>query len=168
MEEARSFSSGFSKNWERSYLACRAVRAVRAAFHSHPWSRHAMWTSPRSRARFNRACVRRALASLSMAAMLFLQRGGTNPAGRPPSSMAWSRALRAADSDSAAFHRLVLTATSAAACVSSTKQWLLISIFYGQMRLSDCWQILVRLRVWVRIYHLVPRRYQRARLLQTA
>ena len=59
-----------------------------------------MWSSPRSRARFNRACVRRALASLSTTAMMFLQRGGANPAGRPHSSMAWSRALRAADSAS--------------------------------------------------------------------
>ena len=54
---------------ERSSLARRAVRAARAAFHSHPGSQHAMWSSPRSRARFNRACVRRALASLSTTAM---------------------------------------------------------------------------------------------------
>ena len=40
--------------------------------------------------------------------------------------------------------------------------------FYGQMRPSDCWQILVRIRIWVRTYHLEPRRHQRARLLQTA
>ena len=85
---------------ERSFLARRAVRAARAAFHSHPGSQHAMWSSPRSRARFNRACVRRALASLSTTATLFLQDGGVNPAGRPHSSMAWSRAQRAADSAS--------------------------------------------------------------------
>ena len=48
------------------------VRAARAAFHSQPRIQHAMWRSPRSRARFNRACVRRALASLSTTAMLFL------------------------------------------------------------------------------------------------
>ena len=59
-----------------------------------------MWSSPRSGARFNRACVRRALASLSTTAMLFLQHGGVNPAGRPLSSMALSGALRAADSAS--------------------------------------------------------------------
>ena len=47
---------------------------------------------------FHRACVRRALASLSTMAMMFLQREGANPAGRPLSSMAWSRALCAADS----------------------------------------------------------------------
>ena len=57
-----------------------------------------MWSSPRSRARSNRACVRQALASLSTMAMMFLQRGGANPASRPLSSMAWSSALRAADS----------------------------------------------------------------------
>ena len=85
---------------ERSSLARRAVREARAAFHSHPRSQHAMWSSPRSKARFNRARVRRALASLSTTAMLFLQQGGVNPAGRPLSSMAWSRALRAADSAS--------------------------------------------------------------------
>ena len=34
-----------------------------------------MWSVPRSRARFNRVCPRRALASLSSTAMLFLQRG---------------------------------------------------------------------------------------------
>ena len=39
-------------------------------------------------------------ASLSTTAMLFLQHGGVNLAGRPLSSMAWSRALRAADSAS--------------------------------------------------------------------
>ena len=39
-----------------------------------------------------RSCVRRALAPLSTAAMLFLHRGGMNPAGRPLSFMAWSRA----------------------------------------------------------------------------
>ena len=59
-----------------------------------------MWSSPRSRARFNRACVRRALASLSTTALIFLQRGGANPAGKPPTSMAWCRASRAADSAS--------------------------------------------------------------------
>ena len=59
-----------------------------------------MWSSPLSTARFNRACVRRALASLSTTAMLFLQHGGVNPAGRPLSSMAWSCVLRAADSAS--------------------------------------------------------------------
>ena len=66
MEEAGSFFSRIvEKLEERSSLARRAVRAARAAFHSHPWSQRAMWSSPRSRARFNRACVRRALASLS-------------------------------------------------------------------------------------------------------
>ena len=59
-----------------------------------------MWSSPCSRARSNQACVRRALASLPTMAMLFLQRGGVNPAGRPLSPMAWSRALRPADSAS--------------------------------------------------------------------
>ena len=73
---------------------------VPAAFHSHTRIQHAMWSSSCSRARFNRAHVRRALASLSTTAMMFLQRGGANPAGRPLSSMAWSRALRAADSAS--------------------------------------------------------------------
>ena len=67
--------SGFSRNWERNSLARRAVRAARAAFHSHTRSQHAMWSSPRSRARFNPACVRRALASLSTTAMLFFQHG---------------------------------------------------------------------------------------------
>ena len=70
-------------------FSCPSCRArSRAAFHSHPWSQHAIWSSPRSRARFNRACVRRALASLSTTAMLFLQHGGVNPAGGPASSMA--------------------------------------------------------------------------------
>ena len=68
---------------ERSPLA---VRAGHAAFQSHP--------------RFNRACIRRALVSLSTTAMMYLQRGGMNPADRPLSSMAWSRALRAVDSAS--------------------------------------------------------------------
>ena len=85
---------------ERKYLLRRAMRAARAAFHSHTRSQHAMWSSPCSRARFNRACVRRALASLSTTVVLFLQHGGVNPAGRPLSLMAWSRALRAADSAS--------------------------------------------------------------------
>ena len=48
----------------------------------------------------HRACVRRALASLSTTALIFLQRGSANPAGRPPPSMAQSRAPRAADSAS--------------------------------------------------------------------
>ena len=65
---------------ERSVLVRRAVRAARADFHSHARSQHSMWSSPRSRARFNRACVRRALASLSTTAMTFVQRGGVNPA----------------------------------------------------------------------------------------
>ena len=78
----------------------RSSLAHRAAFHSHPRSQNAMWSSPRSRARFNRACVRRALASLSTTAMLFLQRGGMNPSGRPLSPMAWSRALHASGSAS--------------------------------------------------------------------
>ena len=34
-----------------------------------------------------------------------------------------------------------LTATSAAACVSSTKLWLLIRSSNDQLRLSECWQI---------------------------
>ena len=85
---------------KRSSLARHAVRAARAAFHSHPWSQHAMWSSPRSRARVHRACVRRTLASLSTTAMIFLLHGGVNPAGRPASSMAWSRALLATDSAS--------------------------------------------------------------------
>ena len=37
---------------ESSSLARLAVRASRAAFHFHPRSQHAMWSSPRSRARF--------------------------------------------------------------------------------------------------------------------
>ena len=92
MEEAGSSSSGFSI--KRSSLARRAVRAARAAFHFHSRSQHAMWSSPRSRA------SRRALPSLSTTAMMFLRRGSANPAGRRLSSMAWSRALRAADSAS--------------------------------------------------------------------
>ena len=36
-------------------------------------------------------------------ALMFLQRGRANPAGRPPSSVAWSRAPRAADSASRIF-----------------------------------------------------------------
>ena len=59
-------------------------------------NQHAMWSSPRSGARFNRACVRRALASLSTTALIFLQRGGA----KPPTSMAWCRASCAADSAS--------------------------------------------------------------------
>ena len=105
---------------ERSSLARRAVRASRAAFRSHPGSQHATWSSPRSRAKFNRACACRTLASLSTMAMMFLQHGGVNPARRPASSMAWSRALRAADSASR-ISPSSLTATSAAAFVSSTK-----------------------------------------------
>ena len=58
-----------------------------------------MWSSPRSRARFNRACVRRALASLSTTAMMFLQQE-VRILQADHSSMAWSRALRAADSAS--------------------------------------------------------------------
>ena len=46
----------------------------------------------------------------------------------------------------AALLRKVLTATSAAACVSSTKQWLLIRSSCGQLRLSDCWQTSQRWR----------------------
>ena len=86
-DEAGSFFRILEKTGERSCLAPRAVRAARAAFHSHPWSQLAMWSSPRSRTRFNRACVRRALASLSTTEMLFLQSGGVNPAGTPLSSM---------------------------------------------------------------------------------
>ena len=55
---------------------------------------------PAFQSKVPRACVRRALASLSTTALIFLQRGGANPAGRPSSSIAWSRALRAADSAS--------------------------------------------------------------------
>ena len=55
---------------------------------------------PRVPERFDRACACRALPSLSTTAMTFLQHGGVNLAGRPASSMAWSRALRAADSAS--------------------------------------------------------------------
>ena len=85
------------------------------AFHFHPRSQHAMWSSPRSRARFNRACVRCPWVLLSE--MLFLQHGCVNLEDRPLSSMAWTRAERAADS------------VSAAVCVSSSKQWLLIRSF---------------------------------------
>ena len=74
--------------------------AQRAAFHSHARSLHAMWCHPRSRARFNRACVRRALAPLSTTAMMFFQRGGANLARLPLSSMEWSRALRGVGSAS--------------------------------------------------------------------
>ena len=89
-----------SREIGRSSLARRAVRAARAAFHSHARSLHAMWCHPRSRARFNRACVRRALAPLSTTAMMFFQRGGANLARLPLSSMAWSRALRGVGSAS--------------------------------------------------------------------
>ena len=83
-----------------------------------------MWNSPRSRARFNRACVRRVLASLSTTAMLFLQHGGVNHSRR------WrGPALCAPRIRRAAFLRKVLTAKSVAACVSFTKQWLLIRSF---------------------------------------
>ena len=50
--------------------------------------------------RFDTASACRTLASLSTTAMKILQHGGVNLAGRPASSMAWSRALRAADSAS--------------------------------------------------------------------
>ena len=43
---------------ERGSLARHAVRAARAAFHSHPWSRHAMWSSPRSRDLIEPVCVK--------------------------------------------------------------------------------------------------------------
>ena len=56
--------------------------------------------SPRSQSKVHPTCVFRALASLSTTALIFLQHGGANLAGRPPSSMAWSRAPRAADSAS--------------------------------------------------------------------
>ena len=52
--------------------------------------------APRVPGRFNGACACRTLASLSTTAMISLQHGGVNPAGRRASSMAWSRALRAA------------------------------------------------------------------------
>ena len=88
-------SSRFSKMGGEKLSCPRAARASRAAFHSHPGSQHAMWSSAfQSKVKSSR--VRRALASLSMTAIMFFQRGGANPAGRPPSSMAWSRALRAA------------------------------------------------------------------------
>ena len=90
-------------------------RFICPAFHFHPRSQHAMWSSPRSRARFNRACVRCPLVLLP--GMLFLQHGCVNLEDRPLSSMAWTRAERAADS------------VSAAVCVSSAKQWLLIRSF---------------------------------------
>ena len=95
-----AFLQDSRKLGESSSLARRAARTARAAFHSHPRSQHAERSSPRSRARRNRACVRQALASLSTTAMLFLQHGGVNPAGRPLSLMTSSRASRAADSAS--------------------------------------------------------------------
>ena len=76
--------------------------------------------------------------------MLFLQHGGVNPAGRQPSSMAWSRALRATDSASR-IPLLKFFDGGKRGRISSTKQWLLIRSSYGQMCLSDCWQIFVRL-----------------------
>ena len=100
-----SIESGSVKenDWRRDVLS-PVVPCAHRAQPSTPLtpasrSQHAMWSSPRSRARFNRACVRRALASLSTTAVMFFQRGGANPAGRPL-SLAWSRALRAADSAS--------------------------------------------------------------------
>ena len=118
-------SSSFSEiGGERISLARRAVRAARAASHSHPWSQHAMRSS-RVPEIFDRACAHLTPASLSTTAMLFLQHGVVNLAGRPPSSMVWSRALRAADPASRMPPNKTLMAASAAARISSTKQWLL-------------------------------------------
>ena len=97
--------------------------------------------------RFNRACVRRALASLSTTATLV---DGV------------SRALRAADSAS---HISPLSFDGdKRGRLRQFCAWPLIRSSHGQVRRSDCWQIFVRFRIWVRIYHLVPRRHQRARL----
>ena len=81
-----------------------------------------MWSSPRSRARFNRACVRRALPSLSTTAMMFLKRGGANLAGRPLLSMAWSCALHCGFGEPH-FSVKPSTATSVGACGSSANPW---------------------------------------------
>ena len=101
MEEGGSFSSGVSKNWERNYLAVVPCARSASSLPLSPRSHHAMWSSPR----FNRGCVRRALASFSTTVVLFLQRVGVNLAGRPLPSMAWSRALRAPRIRRAAFLR---------------------------------------------------------------
>ena len=109
--------SKFFRIWEREKLSAQPPTLTLGA--SIPCG------APRVPERFDRACARETLASLSTTAMLFLQHGGVNLAGRPPSSMAWSRALRAADSASRIPPFKTLMAVSAAARISSTKQWLL-------------------------------------------
>ena len=81
---------------ERNSLARRVVRASR----TRTPGASMRCGAPRVPGRFKGACACRTLASLSTTAMIFLQHGGVNLAGRPASSMAWSRALRAADSAS--------------------------------------------------------------------
>ena len=90
-----AFLKDSPSNWKREKLSGPLCRARNGrSLPLSPQKPACTWSSLHSRARFNRACVRRALASLSTTSMLFLQRGGVNPAGRPLSSIA-SRALRA-------------------------------------------------------------------------
>ena len=90
-----------------------------------------------------------------------------NPAGRPLSSMAWSRALRAADSASR------ISPLSFDGDKRGRMRQFYEAVAFAQKFLwSDvslrCWQILVRFRILVRTHHLVPRLHRRLRLLQTA
>ena len=113
----------FQKLWERSSLARRAVQPSTLTL----WSQHAMWSSPRSRK------VQQSLCASSSGVVI--NDGDDTPLAWRCESCRQSslvdgvvRALRAADPASR-ISPSSLTATSAAAFVSSTKQWLLITNF---------------------------------------
>ena len=77
--------------------------------------------------------------------MLFLQNEGVNPAGRQHSSMAWSRALRATDSASRIPPLKIFDGGKHGRTHQFHKAMAFDQKFYGQICLSDCWQIFVRL-----------------------